>query len=76
MLVTLLGMVMRVSDEQFSNAYHPMLVTLSGMVTLVSDEQLENAPFAIVVTEFGIRNSKATIFDHSRIKQGGFLLVV
>ena len=39
MLVTLLGMVMLVSDEQPWNAELPMLVTLLGMVMLVSDEQ-------------------------------------
>jgi hypothetical protein len=43
MLVTLLGIVTLVRDEQRENASHPILVTLSGIVTLVRDEQPENA---------------------------------
>ena len=39
MLVTLLGMVMEVSEEQSLKALHPMLVTLLGMVMEVREEQ-------------------------------------
>ena len=39
MLVTLSGIVMLVSDEQFRNVASSMLVTLFGIVMLVSDEQ-------------------------------------
>ena len=43
MLVTLFGMVIEVSPEQFLNAKFPILVTLFPMVTEVSPEQSENA---------------------------------
>ena len=44
MLVTLLGVVMLVKEEQFKNVYPLMLVTLSGMAMLVKEEQPSNAP--------------------------------
>ena len=43
MLVTLLGIVMLVSDEHPLNAELPIDVTLSGIVMLVSDEHPLNA---------------------------------
>ena len=43
MLVTELGMVMEVREEQPQNAYSPMLVTELGMVMEVREEQLRNA---------------------------------
>ena len=43
MLVTLLGIVMLVSDSQSQNAAPPMLVTLSGSATLVREGQFEKA---------------------------------
>jgi hypothetical protein len=39
MLVTLLGMVIEVREEQCSKASSPMLVTLLGMVIEVREEQ-------------------------------------
>ena len=39
MLVTLLGMVMEVREEQLEKAQSPMLVTLLGIVTEVREEQ-------------------------------------
>ena len=43
MLVTELGMVMEVREEQYLNAMSPMLVTELGMVTEVREEQPLNA---------------------------------
>ena len=43
MLVTLLGMVMEVREEQHQKASLPMLVTLLGMVTEVREEQFWKA---------------------------------
>ena len=43
MLVTELGMVMEVREEQPMNAYSPMVVTELGMVTEVREEQYSNA---------------------------------
>ena len=40
MLVTLLGIVTEVKEEQLQKAYSPMLVTLLGIVTEVKEEQL------------------------------------
>ena len=42
MLVTLLGIVTEVSEEQERNADSPILVTLLEIVTEVSEEQLKN----------------------------------
>jgi hypothetical protein len=39
MLVTLLGIVIEVREEQRSKALYPMLVTLLGIVTEVREEQ-------------------------------------
>ena len=39
MLVTLLGIVIEVKEEQPAKAQPPILVTLSGMVTEVKEEQ-------------------------------------
>ena len=39
MLVTLLGIVIEVREEQLEKAEFPMLVTLLGMVTEVREEQ-------------------------------------
>ena len=47
MLVTELGMMMEVREEQSSNAYFPMLVTELGMVMAVREEQSLNAPLPI-----------------------------
>ena len=54
MLVTLLGIVIEINEEQFSNAYGSMLVTLFGIVMDVSEEQPSNALQPIVVTVLGI----------------------
>ena len=43
MLVTLLGISMLVSPDQFSNAEIPMLVTLLGITMLASPVQSRNA---------------------------------
>ena len=43
MLVTVLGMVIPVSDVQLKNASSPMVVRPSGRVIPVSDVQLKNA---------------------------------
>ena len=43
MLVTALGMVTEVKEEQYVKANSPMLVTLLGIVTEVKEEQLEKA---------------------------------
>ena len=50
MLVTVLGMVIPVSDVQLKNALLPMVVSLSGRVISVSDVQLANVLFPMVVT--------------------------
>ena len=50
MLVTVLGMVIPVSDVQLKNASSPMVVRPSGRVIPVSDVQLANAAFPMVVT--------------------------
>jgi hypothetical protein len=47
MLVTLLGIVTEVKEEQSPKAYFPMLVTLLGIVTEVKDSQYSKAPPAI-----------------------------
>ena len=39
MFVTLLGIVIKVREEQSEKAFSPMLVTLLGMVTEVREEQ-------------------------------------
>ena len=54
MLVTLFGIVMDVSPEQYWKAWFPMVVTLFGIVTDVSPEQLAKAWFPMLVTLFGI----------------------
>ena len=43
MLITLLGIVTEVKEEQPSKAASPMLVTLSPIVTEVKEEQPEKA---------------------------------
>ena len=62
MLVTLLGMLILVRDEQPWNVPFPMLVTLLGITMLVSDEQPENAYSFMLVTSLGM-----TVFLHPRI---------
>ena len=51
MLVTELGMVMEVREEQYSNAPPPMLVTELGRVMEVREEQSSNALSPMLVTE-------------------------
>ena len=43
MLVTLLGIVTEVREEQLAKAHSPMLVTLLGMVIEVREEQWSKA---------------------------------
>ena len=43
MLVTLLGIVMEVREEQPENAELPILVTLLGIITEVREEQPKKA---------------------------------
>ena len=43
MLVTLLGIVIEVKEEQFKKASSPMLVTLLGIVIEIKEEQPEKA---------------------------------
>ena len=47
MLVTLLGIVMEVKEEQPSKALSPILVTLLGIVMDLKDEQCLKVPLAI-----------------------------
>ena len=54
MLVTELGMVTEVREEQPRNADSPMLVTELGMVTEVRKEQPRNAWTPMLVTELGM----------------------
>ena len=54
MLVTLLGIVMEVSDEQPMNVSTPMLVTLSGIVIEVSASQPKKALSPMLVTVYVI----------------------
>ena len=54
MLVTLLGMVIEVKDEQFRKASPPILVTLLGIVMEVKLEHNEKASRPILVTLSGI----------------------
>ena len=49
MLVTELGIVMEVREEQPENAYSPMLVTELGRVTEVREWQLENASLPMLI---------------------------
>ena len=51
-LVTLLGMVTEVKEEQPSKAENSILVTLLGMVTEVKEEQSSKAKFAIIRVSF------------------------
>ena len=54
MLVTELGMVTEVREEQPLNADSSMLVTEVGMVTEVKAEQPRNASSPMLVTELGM----------------------
>ena len=54
MLVTELGMVTEVREEQSPNAESPMLVTELGMVMEVRAEQPSNALPPMLVTELGM----------------------
>ena len=54
MLVTALGIVMEVREEQLLNAATPMLVTELPMVMEVREEQLPNVLSPMLVTELGM----------------------
>ena len=65
MLVTELGMVMEVREEQPWNAPPPMLVTELGMVMEVREEQSENASDPMLVTELGMVISPVAALLHA-----------
>lgn len=53
-LVTELGIITDVSEEQPSNALLPMLATEFGITTDVKEKHLRNALLPMLVTELGI----------------------
>lgn len=69
MLVTLSGIVMLVSDEQFRNVASSMLVTLFGIVMLVSDEQ--SLYLQPVITQYFVRNKSEICHRPLRVHSKG-----
>ena len=67
-VVTLLGIVIEVREEQLTKAQSPIVVTLLGMVTEVREEQPEKAHFPIVVTPSPIITCLTLLYgDHGRV---------